>query len=348
VNPIERRYRRLLRLLPAGYREAWEEDMVGAFLEGAGEAPADRPSFGERWSVVALAARLWLTGSHASPRGHVWYQTVRIFALLALLYQALVATTEVARVGTGLALHPGEYPQGILGHLLLWGRPAVGVVWIAAFLCLAVRRPAFARPLALLAAMLAVGLAVAITTVAPGYLDTAAVPALTHVVLWGWLAVTVLAVLATAPDWVAHGRPRRPWLTAYLAVALTLTAITVLTSLGHLPGLGGPFWMLAFVAHGVLLVAMVAQLLRSMFGRPDAAWLLALGAFGSVDVLAHLLDPFDSGLRAIVAFHPPLPVQLGTGIEALLGVVPLACAVAGLLALRRLSRAMPGPPEAAA
>jgi hypothetical protein len=32
---LERRYRRLLRLLPAGYRQAWEEDVVSAFLHSA-------------------------------------------------------------------------------------------------------------------------------------------------------------------------------------------------------------------------------------------------------------------------------------------------------------------------
>ena len=30
---LEQRYRRVLRLLPGYYREQWEEDMVGAFLD---------------------------------------------------------------------------------------------------------------------------------------------------------------------------------------------------------------------------------------------------------------------------------------------------------------------------
>jgi hypothetical protein len=31
---LERRYRRVLRLLPGYYREQWEEDMITAFLDG--------------------------------------------------------------------------------------------------------------------------------------------------------------------------------------------------------------------------------------------------------------------------------------------------------------------------
>ena len=57
--------------------------MVSAFMESTDGAASGRPSLGERLSVVALAIRLWLTGTHASPRGLVWYRAVHIFALLA-------------------------------------------------------------------------------------------------------------------------------------------------------------------------------------------------------------------------------------------------------------------------
>jgi len=33
TSELERRYRRLLRILPADYRAAWQEDMVTNFLE---------------------------------------------------------------------------------------------------------------------------------------------------------------------------------------------------------------------------------------------------------------------------------------------------------------------------
>ncbi len=34
IADLERRYRRVLRLLPGYYREQWEEDMITAFLDG--------------------------------------------------------------------------------------------------------------------------------------------------------------------------------------------------------------------------------------------------------------------------------------------------------------------------
>src|SRR5690606_11156290 len=41
--PAERQYRRVLKLLPAGYRERWEEDMVSAYLDSVADASRRRP-----------------------------------------------------------------------------------------------------------------------------------------------------------------------------------------------------------------------------------------------------------------------------------------------------------------
>src|SRR5690348_9427967 len=81
VSPLERRYRLLLRALPAWYRAAWEQDMVATFLAGveaavAGDELADLvgefgwPDRAEVVSVVALALRLRLGGApdHAGSR----------------------------------------------------------------------------------------------------------------------------------------------------------------------------------------------------------------------------------------------------------------------------------------
>jgi PadR family transcriptional regulator, regulatory protein PadR len=76
---LERRYRRVLRLLPGWYREQWEEDMVAAFLDGwlTGDPEADEyiskaagPGLAETASVAGLAVRLHLSGErtpHAAP-----------------------------------------------------------------------------------------------------------------------------------------------------------------------------------------------------------------------------------------------------------------------------------------
>ena len=70
-NDLERRYLRVLRLLPGWYRQQWEQDMVAAFLDSwlTGDPEADEyvtgaagPSLAEVASVAVLAARLYLVG----------------------------------------------------------------------------------------------------------------------------------------------------------------------------------------------------------------------------------------------------------------------------------------------
>lgn len=90
--------------------------MVSAFMEGAysSDPHADgvtsvRPSLAERFSVVALAVRVRLNGSHATPRGLVWYHMLYGLALMVLLYQALAATISVAfTVRTIVQSHSGR------------------------------------------------------------------------------------------------------------------------------------------------------------------------------------------------------------------------------------------------
>jgi PadR family transcriptional regulator, regulatory protein PadR len=73
---LERRYRRVLRLLPGWYLQQWEEEMVAAFLDTwlTGDPEADEyiskaagPSWAEVASVAGLAARLYLGGT-GTPR----------------------------------------------------------------------------------------------------------------------------------------------------------------------------------------------------------------------------------------------------------------------------------------
>ena len=59
---LERRYRRVLRLLPGWYRQLWEEDMVAAFLDGwlTGDPEADEyisKAAGPEWAEVAAVGR---------------------------------------------------------------------------------------------------------------------------------------------------------------------------------------------------------------------------------------------------------------------------------------------------
>ena len=88
---LERRYRRVLRLLPGWYRERWEQDMVAAFLDSwlTGDPEADEyitraagPSWAEAASVARLAVRLHLGGAGTARRGFAWGQAIRCAVLV--------------------------------------------------------------------------------------------------------------------------------------------------------------------------------------------------------------------------------------------------------------------------
>ena len=103
---LERRYRRVLRLLPGYYREQWEEDMVAALLDGwlTGDPEADeyitkfgRPGWAEVASVAGLAARLYLGGAGAPRRYFAWGQAVRRAVLAVLLVHAVLGLGVLVR-----------------------------------------------------------------------------------------------------------------------------------------------------------------------------------------------------------------------------------------------------------
>src|SRR6185369_9245812 len=129
TSPLERRYRRVLRLLPAGYRHRWEEDMVASFMAAYGStstADARRPRLGEVASVVTLAVRARFFGLHATPRAQAWYDAIRAFALLSLLLEALFATSVFAS-----SFDSGPYRID-LPDFIVWSR-AFGLLWVVAF-----------------------------------------------------------------------------------------------------------------------------------------------------------------------------------------------------------------------
>ncbi len=114
---LERRYRRVLQLLPGWYRDQWEEDMVAAFLDSwlTGDPETDAyikevagPELAETASVAGLAARLYLTsvtdpatrlyriGAGALRRHWAWAQAVRGAVLAMVLVRAMQGLAELA------------------------------------------------------------------------------------------------------------------------------------------------------------------------------------------------------------------------------------------------------------
>src|SRR5687767_11091284 len=112
TSVLETRYRTLLRILPADYRAAWEEEMVATFLSGMATddeeeaeylAEFGRPSLSEVASVVGLAVRLrvpvvrrHLGGTGAAPRHRAVGDAVRIVALIGLVTHAGMAVIDLA------------------------------------------------------------------------------------------------------------------------------------------------------------------------------------------------------------------------------------------------------------
>lgn len=132
---LERRYRSLLRVLPAWYRAEREEEMVGIFL-------ADRtddldlehgwPGWGEAGATAALAVRVRLGERRAA--GTV----LRVLALTGLLGQLVASAqswTVIARLGPGVDVQGWWYDAvavvafaALVGGRRAWGRVAGGVL----------------------------------------------------------------------------------------------------------------------------------------------------------------------------------------------------------------------------
>jgi hypothetical protein len=161
---LERRYRRVLRLLPGWYRQQWEQDMVAAFLDSwlTGDRYTDecvlefcKPAWQEVGSVVLLAVRLHL-GGPATPRRYAWGQAIRRAVLAVLLVHAVLAVDELVflvwsrRLVSWLPAPPGSMvvaPGGVWDTVYY----LAGATWIAVFVSLALGHYRMARVLAALA-----------------------------------------------------------------------------------------------------------------------------------------------------------------------------------------------------
>jgi hypothetical protein len=322
-------------VLPAGYRYQWEEEMVGAFMESAnpGDRPSSRPPVGERLSVLSLAARLRLHGTHTTQRGLVWYQSVQGIALLILLYQALAAMIGVASRVRATAL--GQIADF---NVVVW-YPAVGLLWVAVFICFAMGRIGATRLLAVFAGASAVIVSVVIYVVATSH-DGAPQPlGVAELARLGWLVVSVVAVFLSPTT--APGRPA-VWLAAYAVGSLVLVPM----SLGAFASIGlrHPVSDLTDGVPAITIVGMAVAVLLLALGRRSALrWLFALAAFGGGIATVRLLIGADVGAA------PLGEVRIG-GTTVDLSVLSLGmaivCLAVGILAVGRIpnvSAPAPGP-----
>lgn len=269
TSPLERRYRRCLRYLPASYRRQWAEEMVSALLDSHSGDRWPRP--GEVLSVLALGLRLRVGGVGATLRAAAWDGVPYRLALLTLLGCASVAVLFAAQTWPAL-LRGGSDLR--LGGLYLWlyrarlALPVVELLWLGAFLSLLHQRLRAAQWLAAIAGLYPIVVDLAWRQLGPPWLFSPswtvrtlalvaglAVPAVAVLLLrravpverrW-WLVALVATVGALGPGLTLLGRA---W---PLDLSASLCAATVAGTVGVLVARrrdGSPSWLLVMAIVG--------------------------------------------------------------------------------------------------
>ncbi|MCT9932745.1 hypothetical protein N5079_21305 [Planotetraspora sp. A-T 1434] len=344
MSLLEERYRRVLRLLPASYRTAREDEMVSAFLEGSEGVMDDdnpRPRWSEIASVAALSVRVRLGGIGAAPRFYAWGETVRLVALLGLAFQAALGCATLGSELQGYGLLGPAHPDysAFLGDPgsgeRLWHvmRLASDLLGPAAFVALALGRVRIAKAAALL------GLASAVYDVASALapLDVMLRSMAPSLLM---LLVPVLALLAgfhrDAP--VA----RHPlWAAAVPLVAgcLLYGMLTVLASMSLAPLIDVRVWPWIWPWMAPAGLACLALLLASVAWAGRARRAGRAGRRPSVPLaLAILIVPVllamaaSLNLGAVDPFSRTMTVVIIAQLAALV-VCGIALIVAGVRAL---------------
>jgi hypothetical protein len=321
---LEQRYRQLLRLLPAGYRAQWEEDMVATFLEASYEAYADdpelmetaRPTRAEALSVLGLAVRLRVGGVEAPPRPRLFGDALRLVALILMLVMAGIQLSQFSLITTGnysLRLQFG--PDASVTHVMVMQicRYLV-LLWVAAFMSLLYGRFRTAKAFAVC------GL---VGTLTPWIYDAVAggvpIPR-AELVRFAVPVVAVVALLAYRPT---APRPRLgPWLLALVVCAavqsaVLLVAVHAMQSDDYVLLDPTGIWCAAYVVAALALGARV---------RPGdegpAQWALALAllaplllALRGIGLLDTLNLPADLRLPFQVVYAVELGVVLVAGVH---------------------------------
>lgn len=316
MSLLEERYRRVLWLLPAFYRAEREEEMVCAFMEGAGDlADADnpRPRWSEIASVAALAMRVRLGSVGAPPRYLPWGEAVRLVAVLGLFFQAMMSFTWLADL---LRLYANAGYQTLLGEagsvqrVQNIAQALTYLLWLAVFVSLVRGRPRAAKALTLLA------LALFYSPILQerGLMGEQSGEALAVQSLL--FVVPVLALLAgfhrDAP------RPCRPWWVAVVPVGAGVVLQVTLTAVGSMalaPTINWQTWSwiwpwmsesgLACLAFLIMSIACFGTHLRTP-GRRSPALLLAMAILVMPMTFAHAFylafgaaDPATSTMAAV-------------------------------------------------
>jgi hypothetical protein len=297
-SALERRYRRVLRMLPGYYRQQWEEDMVAAFLDSwlTGDPETDEyiasaaaPSWAEVASVAGLAVRLYLVGA-STPRRFAWGQAIRRAVLVVMLVQAmrgldslLVTAWSLGRIGWLPAPPAGmaaDVPSG--GWLAVWD--VVECAQIVTFVALVLGHYRIAR-------------VIAVPVIVPALVELLRAQFAGNLLLpygpWAfWVLLDLVPVLALAA--FRSGTPsatRWPWLLAlpigYILVAVPQRVIEVTGHSAWLPDFSGLCCIL-------VAVACLVHMPRARSRRADSkVWSLTLTLLATVACLYRIVSLND-------------------------------------------------------
>jgi hypothetical protein len=285
---LERRYRRVLRLLPGWYREQWGEDMVATFLASwhTGDPDDDefalefcKPTWGEVASVAGLATRLYLGGAGLSRRYFAWGQAIRRAVLAVILVHAVLGLNVLVRIAWsrrrfGLPAPPASLVVASPGGVWPTVFYVVNIAWIVIFVALALGHYWTARVLAALAIVpgLAALLQAQLTGVMPAPFGPWA-----WWVLFGLVPVLAMAAFQSA----APPAARLPWLLAlpasYLLVIVPVMVAQATGNVAWVPDFSGQCCLLAALA---CLVHAPRAWSRQATG--SGVWSLALALLAAV------------------------------------------------------------------
>jgi hypothetical protein len=285
---LERRYRRVLRLLPCWYRQQWEDDMLAAFLDSwlTGDPEVDgpvlefcKPDWAEVASVAGLAVRLYLGGAGTPRRSFAWGQAVRNAVLALMLMHAVVAVNALVFSSWGrrllgfpaLPVSIGTASAGDIWHAMWY---LVNFAWIVVFATLTRERYRTARVIATLA--IVPGLVALLRVQLAG---TLALP-FGNWAFWSLLSLLpVLAMAAFHRDAPPPARGR--WLLSlpagYLLVYMPLLALQTTGNSAWLPDFSGLCCIVVSVACLVHI-----PLIRLRRGAGTGVWSLTLVVLAAV------------------------------------------------------------------
>ncbi|MFC4529690.1 hypothetical protein [Sphaerisporangium dianthi] len=322
MSLLEKRYRYVLRLLPPSYRAEREEEMVSAFLEGAGHlAGADdaRPRWSEVASVAALSLRVRLGGIGAAPRFLAWGEAVRLVAVLGLAFQSAMSCVWFGDFLERYAFF-GVLPTAHQQALTAAGSPDRlwdivhgfgALLWVAAFAALVRGRPRTAKALASLAVVSVYSDHLKMWTVDPGQAVSAMV---VQTLLFAFPVLALFAgfhrdaPVARRPLWVA-ALPVVAGVPLYALLGLLGTKALARSIDLRVWAWVWPWMDLPGVACLALLVACVARIgvhalvpARRSPGPPMALALLVVPV--TLGVLARInLDGVDAVSRTMAAVN---------------------------------------------